>query len=338
MQNKDLISIIIPVHNGQEYIRSCVESVLNQALNVANEYDKEIIIVNSGSTDNTAEICLTLQEQHEDIKVHNIVDQGVSNSRNVGLTNATGDYITFLDVDDRLFPGTLPLLYRIAKQSEADIVGCGFAMWYNEEDYQRLFSELQVKELEVIPTVTYRGIEYIDKGILTNDTRCWSKLYRRESIQNVRFKQGLTIGEDMLFLLEAVSKVNKITITEWKGYAYYQNVRGATLRPFHPTYMDQLVCWQKARILVNEIHPELEYRVIAKIMIAVMLIIGKIAVLPELDREQYQSEIDRCSQSLKEAKKIREAVKLLDKGYRIKISLFNFSPYLYIKLYHLWKR
>jgi glycosyltransferase involved in cell wall biosynthesis len=333
---KEKISIIIPVHNAQEYLTACIDNVLSQE---TSGFELEIIIIDGGSTDRTGEICLELQKKHEPvIKFVPAENLGVSKARNTGLDMATGKYISFLDADDRLLPGALKSLYQIAEISESDIVGCGFTTWHNEQEYQELLNKAEGFSPEnLTKTLTYTGIEYIDRGILTSDTRCWSKLYHSGSIRGVRFDEKITIGEDMLFVLAAIKKVSKITTTSWAGYAYYLNPEGAMLRPFEPSYMDQITCWQIAREQIRKIRPDLEYRAAKNLIISIMLTVGKIAVLPANERKQYQEYIDQCSQYMAETLKVPGAFELLDKAYRSKVKTFKMSPAMYMKLYNTWK-
>jgi glycosyltransferase involved in cell wall biosynthesis len=109
-----LISVIIPIYNGEKYIKRCFESVFSQT-----EKNFEIIAVDDGSTDSTFSV---LKEyENEKIKVIHIENSGVSMARNVGIENATGEYITFLDVDDELLENALESLLFLIKKHDADI-------------------------------------------------------------------------------------------------------------------------------------------------------------------------------------------------------------------------
>ena len=90
--DEPLISVIVPVHNGEAYLEKCIESIVTQ------DYEKlEILVINDGSTDETAEICSRLSEQYENLQIIEMPDLGVSMARNRGLERAKGDYITFAE-------------------------------------------------------------------------------------------------------------------------------------------------------------------------------------------------------------------------------------------------
>ena len=328
---KDLISVIIPVHNGQDYIQNCIESVVSKKSAL---YDLEIIVINDGSSDNTEPICKDLCEIYDLLKVITIEDLGVSSARNIGLNQARGNFITFVDADDRLSPGALEHLYSICKDHKYDFAGFGFKIWRDEKEYADIVRQAKTQS----GTITvYSGNEYLDKGILSGDSRCWGKLYRSESIDGIRFEEGLSIGEDMLFLLDVVLKSDKIAISNYHGYGYFYNPNGLTWRPFNIAYMDQITCWQKACEQIGALRPDLKYRAAANILTSIMLTVGKIAMLPKEARKTYHEKVRYCREQIKEKVKVPGAFGRLSKGYQVKVRLFSISPGLYMSLYHLWK-
>ncbi|MDE6963459.1 MAG: glycosyltransferase, partial [Lachnospiraceae bacterium] len=106
-EEKPLISVIVPVFNGQDYLEKCIESIEKQTYK-----NLEIIIINDGSTDDTAAVCVKLRENYENIHVITTEDEGVSAARNAGIEAAKGEFLTFVDADDRLRPKTLKVLYN----------------------------------------------------------------------------------------------------------------------------------------------------------------------------------------------------------------------------------
>ena len=97
MNNTDLISVIIPVYNVEQYLNRCVDSVINQTYK-----NLEIILIDDGSTDNSGKICDEYSQKDKRVKVIHQKNMGVSNSRNKGINIAKGKYITFVDSDDVL--------------------------------------------------------------------------------------------------------------------------------------------------------------------------------------------------------------------------------------------
>ncbi|MBO6248600.1 MAG: glycosyltransferase, partial [Bacteroidales bacterium] len=118
-----LISVIIPVFNGESYLRSCLESVLSQTL-----ADFEAIVVDDGSTDGSSRICDEFSARDDRIRVIHQFNQGVSAARNAGLELATGQYIFFIDGDDTIVPETLESLYDAASDGDYDIAASGYSL------------------------------------------------------------------------------------------------------------------------------------------------------------------------------------------------------------------
>ena len=95
MVNKTVISIIVPIYNAEQYLSECIDSLVNQSFE-----DIEIILINDGSTDNSSKICKEYEEKDKRINYIEIKNSGVSHARNVGVENANGKWITFIDADD----------------------------------------------------------------------------------------------------------------------------------------------------------------------------------------------------------------------------------------------
>ena len=105
---KDLISVILPVYNAECWLHKCLDSLIEQTL-----FDKmELIIVNDGSTDESAQIMDDYSKQYENIQCIHILNGGVSNARNIGLDNCNGEYIAFVDADDYFDRNFIENLYR----------------------------------------------------------------------------------------------------------------------------------------------------------------------------------------------------------------------------------
>lgn len=327
-EEKPLISVIVPVYNGQDYLENCITSIEHQT------YDNlEIIIINDGSTDQTGAICVKLKEKYNNIRVVTMEDEGVSTARNAGIDMARGGFLTFVDADDRLRPKTLEVLYDSILSTGCDIAGCGFQTFREEPEWQgQLLTLHRIKE----PAV-YKPAQYLKQEILKGNSRCWSKLYRRSVVGNLRFQKGLSIGEDMLFLMELLPYVKKIAETDYPGYGYYQNPKGAMNREFTPKYMDQISCWEMARDKAMAIDKNMEGEITTILLMSIMLVAGKIAMLPFPKRRQQKESVRICREKLKKELKVPGAYEGLSKGYRFKVRIFQTMPELYLALYHFKK-
>ena len=323
-----LISVIVPVYNGQDYLENCIRSIEDQTYR-----NLEVIIINDGSTDETCAVCDRLEHNYGNIRVLTLGDEGVSTARNTGIDAAKGDFVSFVDADDRLCSGTLETLYDSLMDTGSDVAGCGFFEWSYEEEY-RLQAASKSGDLQ---RTTYDAGRYLKEAVLCGNSRCWSKLYRREIFDKVRFPENLTVGEDMLFLVRMLPYVDRIAETDYKGYGYFRNPAGAMNREFTPEYMDQITCWQLAREETLRMDSSLDAQVTALYMVAVMLTAGKLAMLPAAGRHENKRYVQVCHENLKEALRVSGAYGRLSIGYRLKTGLFSMCPNLYLFLYRLQK-
>lgn len=326
--DEPLISVIVPVYNGQDYLENCIRSIEDQTYG-----NLEIIIVNDGSTDATGAVCDKLMRSYGNVQVLTLGDGGVSIGRNTGIDAAKGDFITFVDADDRLCTETLRTLYDFMTALGSDVAGCGFFTWNSEEEWRQ---NADNKKTDLHNT-TYDPHRYLKEAILCGNSRCWSKLYRREIFDKVRFEDKLTIGEDVLLLIKMLPHISKIVETDYQGYGYFSNPAGAINREFTPSYMDQITCWELAREEILRMDGDLDAQVTALYMMGIMLTAGKLAMLSAAGRREYREYVHACHGKLREAMRVPGAFHRLSAGYRLKTRLFSLCPSLYLCLYHLHK-
>ena len=336
--SKPIITVIVPVFNEEEYIDRCMKSLEAQTYRRL-----QIILVDGGSTDGSAEKCdkwaskwnMGPDSNMGIVEVIHTSNKGVSASRNTGLKHATGDLITFLDGDDSLKSDALAVLYDLLTSSGADIAGCDFESIYPDEGPGGSDINPSDLEPEVMDTEGF-----IRDHVLHSDTHVWGRLYKRSTVQDIKFRQDLTIGEDMVYVIESAMKSSKIAHTAYPGYNYFRNPKGAMMRPFSASSMDQVKCWEEARLLIAHVSGDLsdgdDLR--ANMLISVMLTASKIALLDRLRRREktIRDHIKTLQNLIREYKR-RGAMKKLDHGYRFKVRLFKMMPNLYMTLYHMHK-
>lgn len=137
----------------------------------------------------------------------------------------------------------------------------------------------------------------------------------------------------MLFLVDILSYLEKAVETEYPGYGYYQNPGGVMRRPFTPSYMDQIRCWEMAQERILQIDAELRSQTAAKIITSVMLTVGKIALCPAKERRQAGQYLAECRKKLKEQMRVSGCTAYLPGGYRLKSKMFCYLPGVYVRLY-----
>lgn len=204
-----MISIIIPVYNAFSTIEKCVNSIIHQSYQ-----DWELLLINDGSTDDTFRICCEYEAKDNRIHSFNKTNGGVSSARNVGLNNAQGEWITFIDSDDYVKSDYLKNLLSHTNET-IDLV-ISYAEVHTENNFrpERYPSKLVTSE-------------NFDSIFIENDmhwhTSPWSKLYRREIIKNnhLCFCEGMHIGEDAMFLYSYILCSRTIYISSDTDYCYF---------------------------------------------------------------------------------------------------------------------
>ena len=164
----------------------------------------------------------------------------------------------------------------------------------------------------------YDTLEYLERYFLNGNTHCWGVLYNKNLLQGVYFPKGVSIGEDMLFLLDVAQNANMIVVTEYPGYHYYINESGAMKKKFTASYMDQITCWERALKIIGEKFPQLIDKVESILVVSVLLVIGKLSELTDEERKQCIEEERRCREIFMKFGTKKEIRKFLPKGYPIK--------------------
>jgi len=204
------LSVIVPVYNGQESIGRCLNSIKNQIYN-----DIEIVIVNDGSTDNTADVIKAFTEEisHIPVTVVNKENQGLPQARKSGVEAAHGEYIGFVDADDWIEEKFYDQLMKLAQASNADIV-CS-EITEDRGDGQRILANhadrMILSDEEAIKLLHQRKAVY---------QFAWNKIYKKEIFQNVVFPKKNMIGEDYALVVQAICHSKSIALSKACGYHY----------------------------------------------------------------------------------------------------------------------
>lgn len=333
-----MISIVMPVYNAEKYLRKSIESILHQTYPVW-----ELILIDNGSEDDSFEICQEYARKEDRIyTLHQYQNKGVSEARNLGVEKATGKYITFLDADDWVAEDYLEQLVKTAKSTQADMLVCQYKKVYdadreNEGTVEPGTVREQDSEQFSGATKAYTQEEYITQCLVNGYTHCWGVLYKLSLLDGIRFPARITIGEDVLFLIDAVLQAEKIVVTEYAGYRYYINENGAMNRKFTSSYMDQILCWQKAKEKLVEKYPAIEDKLNSILVVSTMLVVGKLSALSQEELDDFQKEVEECRSMIQEYGGKWKVMKMLPPGYALKVMVFKLSPALYMKLYGAWK-
>lgn len=205
------ISIIIPVYNAEKYLEMSLNSVRNQIFT-----DYEVICMNDGSTDNSLQILKKYAEQDRRFKIYNQSNAGGSVARNNALKKATGKYIAFLDNDDVYHPNYLERLYENIEKYGADVSCCSYIRFEGDGNYK--FNERENTEKHLFVSEN----PFIDKFRRKKkvETLMWTKLYKKELLEDIKFSEKLPAINDILFNIEVLLKAKKLVQIKEKLIAY----------------------------------------------------------------------------------------------------------------------
>lgn len=178
-----LISVIIPVYGVEKYIAQCLDSIINQTYK-----NLEIIVVNDGTKDRSAEIAKEYATKDSRIKVYDFQNGGLSVARNRGLEIATGDYISYIDSDDWLDTKMYETLLEAAMKNDADMVKCGIIETNGVTEDKITFSDIKI-----INNEQNKAFENYFNGMLW--TLAWNGLYKNELAKKVKFPDNV-VHED----------------------------------------------------------------------------------------------------------------------------------------------
>ena len=203
------ISIIIPVYNIEYYIPRCLNSLSAQTFK-----NWECIIIDDGSNDNSLEICRQYAKKDSRFIVIHQKNSGVAAARNIGIENARGNYIAFIDGDDTIEADSYEIMFNKAKEYQADIVQGKFKFIGDKKDIRNNHNQ-------IIPEGNYK---------INSDTifpwwfgMCWSRLYSKNLIKNnqITFPSEISFCEDTVFSYECLALSKKTYIINKQFYNYY---------------------------------------------------------------------------------------------------------------------
>ncbi len=202
-----MISIIVPVYKVEHYLRQCVDSILAQTYR-----DIEVLLIDDGSPDRCGEICDEYAENDARVRVFHTENRGLSAARNLGLREARGDYIGFVDSDDWIEPDMYEVLLRRMQETGADIGVCG--LWYERKNKREVAKD-------VIDAV-FGGEEPIKALILNNlKNFAWNKLYDRKVWSGISFPEG-HVFEDVATTYKTILNAEKVVSCSKPLYHYRQ--------------------------------------------------------------------------------------------------------------------
>ena len=213
------VSVIIPIYNIEKYLKECLDSIAHQTLG-----NIQVLMIDDGSTDSSASICKEYAANYEGFEYYYKENGGTATARNVGLKNAKGEYIGFVDSDDYIEPDMFEKMYSAAKKNDSDIVFCPTR---GLDDYTKLevghYDDKAIK-FSILPKILPH---VVDSGTFrTVDWGNWSRIFRTSIINenNIKFYEGSRRCEDFAFSVECTLHAKSYTvIDEGELYHYRPN-------------------------------------------------------------------------------------------------------------------
>ena len=236
---KPLVSIILPVYNAQNHIARCLDSICAQTWQ-----NLEIIVLNDGSKDQSLPVCQEYRSRDQRILLVDKANSGVSDTRNLGLKLASGEYVQFVDSDDYIDPDFTQNLVTAAQEHHADLVIAPYKMVIPagaskpEQVLEKIQEDLGVMSVARPPEVREYG--FLPQGVYDKDTFArrlmdkpasyfysvlWNKLYRRDILtrHDIRFTSEMRWAEDLVFNMQYIQYAEVFASIPQPGYYYVQN-------------------------------------------------------------------------------------------------------------------
>lgn len=262
-----ILSIIVPVYNGEHILYENIEKVCNCL-----SPEMEVIIVNDGSTDGTINICKRLADNFSCIKIVDKENGGVSAARNAGIDISCGDYIAFMDADDYYEVDSFERILNLAKKNDADVAIWGTTIVNNNNSFEcvvhlsedmKLYCNDELKKLRRYCLERNKSTfnEFLTDGCygFRLGGPC-SKIYKKSILNNIRFNEKLNICEDLIFVNEVLKKAEKVVIYKESIYRYLMNDNSATHFKFNEKRKDDYLNLAKEYYKLKDDYDE-EYEI-----------------------------------------------------------------------------
>lgn len=268
------VTMVIPVYNVEKYLDRCMASVLGQTYK-----NLEIILVDDGSTDGSGEKCDKYKEKDSRIKVIHQENAGLSAARNAALDIMAGDYVMFIDSDDKVDRQIVELLLEDMHQYGCDIVECNFYDVYGGKISAR-------KSLGETQAYTVEDALGIDIGTIGGSVSACGKLYKKTIFSTVRYREG-KIGEDGYAIVDVLSQARKIVIDVRPMYYYYHRGASISTKTFTKANMDNIEAYRYNLRQVKDRYPSVVPIVVFRLDWNYLVAVDRILMCDDWQANKY---------------------------------------------------
>ncbi len=256
------ISVIVPVYNVEKYLARCIDSLLAQSFT-----DYELILVDDGATDSSGKICDDYAEKDPRIRVIHKENGGLSDARNKGTQEASGEYIIFIDSDDFIEENALELLLSLIMKNFADIAVGGI---YNCYENKKI---AQCSKNEEFVCSGTKALGYLLEGVLITGSSC-GKLIKTELAKKHIFPFGKTY-EDAFYMPGLLLDAQSVAVTTRPLYNYWHRAGSITTVPFSHKAMHAIEAYKYTYDKVMESCPEFESRALFRLYWAYFTVLDR---------------------------------------------------------------
>ena len=243
------ISVIIPVYNIESYLSACIESLITQDFE-----SSEFIFINDGSTDSSRYILAEYAIKDNRIKVIDKSNGGVVTVRPLGIKEAKGEFILFLDGDDCLFPGALQKLYNVAVSNSCDIVAGSYLA---ERD------AIEEWRFEWDDKLYNSSLDFLTDCIKSNNFYIWGKLFNTKLFSSEFYYGDSNYGEDGVFLLQLINRANRLNAISDIVYCYRLRENSLTSAPTVQSYIGR---YQSSKYIYDYVRTNFQDSVVNSIV------------------------------------------------------------------------
>lgn len=305
-----MISLIVPVYNSEKDLRKCLDSIINQTYR-----NLEIILIDDGSTDGSGAICDEYAAKDSRIVCVHQPNSGVSKARNEGIKRVHGDYIHFPDSDDYLEPDTYEYLLGLMQEHQVDAVNFEYFVTYPSHETTHLLSDDRYGLFDT---------EGTHRIVLCGEPFAWNKIFKKELVDGVTFREDIFRGEDSLFAHHALDRTEKVWFDKRPLYHYVQSEESACRGVFRPSQLSAVRLYDAYKPLYQKKYPALYQQ----------FLVNMSDLLISLYYDMWADEKNYDIEQKNLVKEYRHRLKEIDfkqigSSKQIKLRLFCFSPKLF---------
>lgn len=323
----DLISVIVPVYNVEQFLNRCMQSILHQTYQ-----NLEVILVDDGSTDSSAGMCDEYARQDCRVKVLHKPNGGLSDARNAGLELASGTYIGYVDSDDWIEPDMYEQMHRACVENNARVAVCRYFNEYKDRTESGGSGSVVPLSREELLKIYIGGH---DSYIIYNSV--WSKLFERELVRGMVFPKGRN-SEDIMYTTRAFCKAERAVYLDSSFYHYVIDREGSIMNAAGAERMfrDEIPFWREHIACINEmVSPQMAD--FARYHFQRRLLFYYMDAVCSGNRETAAGLVNEIKRDRGETDRVY-ASGIVSKGDRMRRRLFMVSPPLYAAVVRLYEK